>query len=115
MGPSNSNLLFESEKASLENLKVLIQTPVGFNSAKDIDPWHPSLLEIKIGELFPEWVKKYFDGYKCIDRLIILVQRNRYFRSWKNQKYELVYIGGGYMVDLKNNIQYQVNNPSRQR
>ena len=50
MGSSNSNLLFANEKASLENLKALIQTPVGFNSAKDIDPWHPSLLDIKKGE-----------------------------------------------------------------
>ncbi len=43
MGPSNSNLLFENEKAFINNLKVLIKTPVGFNSAKDIDPWDPSL------------------------------------------------------------------------
>ncbi len=46
MGPSNSNilndnektsfensLLFENEKASFGNLKILIFTPVGFNSA----------------------------------------------------------------------------------
>ena len=46
MGPSNSNLLFENEIASLENLKDLIQTPVGFNSAEDLDPCDPSLLEI---------------------------------------------------------------------
>ena len=115
MGPSNSNLLFENEKASLENLRILICTPVGFNSAKDIDPWNPSLLEIKNENKFPEWVNKYFEGYKCIDRIIILVQRNRYLRSKINEKYGLVYIGGGYMINLKQNIQYQVNNPSRKR
>jgi hypothetical protein len=95
--------LFEYEVASLENLKILIATPVKFNSAKEI-PWHPSLLEIK--NRFPVWYYKYADGYKCIDRLIILVQRNKYIRSKGNQKYELVYIGGGYIVDLKQNIQY---------
>ena len=46
MGPSNSNLLFGDQKATIENLRVLLGTPVGYNSAKDIDPWHPSLLEI---------------------------------------------------------------------
>ena len=40
---SKSNNLFVEEEATLENLKKLIFTPVGFNSAKDIDPWHPSL------------------------------------------------------------------------
>ena len=35
--------LFQNEKPSLENLRRLIFTPVGYNSAKDIDPWHPSL------------------------------------------------------------------------
>ena len=40
--PQTRNL-FEEEDASLENLRKLIQTPVGYNSAKDIDPWHPSL------------------------------------------------------------------------
>ena len=39
--------LFENEEASLKNLKLLLSIPVGFNSAKDIDPWHPSLMEIK--------------------------------------------------------------------
>ena len=33
--------LFKNEEASFENLKRLIATPVGYNSAKD--PWHPSL------------------------------------------------------------------------
>ena len=72
------NFLFEYEQASFNNLKNLIFTPVGYNSAKDIDPWDPSLLQIENG--FPVWFYKYFDGYRCIDRLIILVQRNKYFR-----------------------------------
>ena len=42
--------LFEDEEPSLKNLKILICTPVGFNSAKNIDPWHKSLLEIKTGK-----------------------------------------------------------------
>ena len=45
--------LFEDEEISLENLKSLLRTPVGYNSAKD--PWDPSLLEIKNGEKVPEW------------------------------------------------------------
>ena len=71
-------MLFENEEASFKYLKILITTPVVFNSAKDIDPWDPSLLEIKDG--FPVWYHKYREGYKCIDRLIILVQRNKYIK-----------------------------------
>jgi hypothetical protein len=56
--------LFEDEEVSLENLRIWLVIPVGFNSAKDIDPWHPSLMEIKNGKQFPEWVNKYFEGYK---------------------------------------------------
>ena len=52
--------LFKDEKVSLENLKILLNTPVGFNCAYDIDPWHPSLTEIKNGNKFPEWYYKYF-------------------------------------------------------
>ncbi len=40
--PSTLNL-FENEEASLKNLKFLISIPVGYNSSKAIDPWHPSL------------------------------------------------------------------------
>ncbi len=40
--PSTLNL-FEDEEASLKNLKILIVIPVGYNSSKLIDPWHPSL------------------------------------------------------------------------
>ena len=66
----------------MKYLRILIATPVGFNSAKEIDPWHPSLLEIKNG--FPFWYYKYCEGYKCIDRIIILVQRSKYLRSGGN-------------------------------
>ena len=52
--------LFENEEASLENLKNLLSTPVGFNSVKDTDPWDPSLLEIRNDNKFPEWFYKYF-------------------------------------------------------
>ena len=40
--------LFEDEEASLENLKILLYTPVGYNSSKKIDPFHP--VNLKIGE-----------------------------------------------------------------
>ncbi len=40
--PSTLNL-FDDEEASLKNLKFLIIIPVGYNSSKSIDPWHPSL------------------------------------------------------------------------
>jgi hypothetical protein len=38
--PSTLNL-FEDEEASLENLKIQISSPVGFNSSDKIDPFHP--------------------------------------------------------------------------
>ena len=97
----------------MKNLKILITTPVGYNSAKEIDPWDSSLMLIEKGKLFPAWVYLYYEGYKDIDRLIILVQRERYFRSERNKKYELVNIGGGYIVNLKHNVQYQANHPSK--
>ena len=40
--------LFEYEETSLYNLKILICTPVGFNSSYKIDPFHP--VYMKIGE-----------------------------------------------------------------
>ena len=46
MGSSNSILIFGEEEVSLQNFKILITTPVGYNSAKDIDPWHSSLVQI---------------------------------------------------------------------
>ena len=59
MGSSNSNL-FKNEEISQKILRIFIFTPVGFNSAKDIDPWHQSLLEIKNDKSFPEWVYEYY-------------------------------------------------------
>ena len=41
--------LFGDEEASLKNLRILIFNPVGFNSSKNIDPWHSSLLKIENG------------------------------------------------------------------
>ena len=38
--PSTMNL-FEDEEASLENFKILISTPVGFNSSLNTDPFNP--------------------------------------------------------------------------
>ena len=42
------------------NLKSLLSYPVGINSDKDIDHYHPSLLEIRNDNKFPEWFYKYF-------------------------------------------------------
>jgi len=61
--------LFDEEEASQENLKLLISTPVGYKDQLD-----PSLLSDKFG------LPVYCDSYKCIDRLIILVQRNKFLR-----------------------------------
>ena len=52
--------LFENEEESLENLKKLIFTPVGYNSAKDIDPWHPSFCEIRGDNTFPSWFYEFY-------------------------------------------------------
>ena len=78
--PQTPNL-FENEKPSKRNFLKLIKTPVGYNSAKDIDPWHPSFSEIRGDNIFPSWFYEFYKGYNCIDRLIILAQRNNYFRS----------------------------------
>jgi hypothetical protein len=72
--------LFEDEEVSIENLKYLLKFLVGFNSSVEIDPWHTSFNEIRGDNIFPSWFYEFFKGYKCIDRLIILVQRNRYFK-----------------------------------
>jgi hypothetical protein len=73
MGPAYSNQnIFKDEEKSLNSLRNLTFIPVGYNSCKDIDPWDPSLLEIKKGNKFPEWFYRYYNGYNCTDRLIIL-------------------------------------------
>ena len=107
--------LFEDEESSIKHLRSLLKTPVGYNSSKEVDPFHPSFSQVRGDNKFPAWVYEFYKGYSCIDRLIILVQRNRYIRSERDKKYELVYIRGGYIVDLENNIQYKVNDPTKQR
>ncbi len=82
--------LFKDEKASSENLKVLLKTPVGYNSSEEIDPMHPFFNEIRGVNIFPTWVYEFYNGYKCIEKLIILAQRNRYLKSEKDEKYKLV-------------------------
>ena len=86
------------------SLRNLILTPVGYNSCNDHDPMDPSLEEVKEGSIFPEWVNKYYKNYKCIDRLTILAQRNRYIKSGSIDKERFLYIEGGYIVDLKLNV-----------
>lgn len=50
------------------------------------------------------------EDFKSIDKLIILAQCKRYYKK-KEDSLELVYISGGLMIDLKNNIQYKINHP----
>jgi hypothetical protein len=73
-----STLNFEDEIVSLKNLKVLLKTPVGYNSSEKIDTMLPSFDKIKEYSIYPTWVDLFYKGYNCIDRVIILVQRNRY-------------------------------------
>ena len=56
-------------------------------------------------------VPNYMDGYECIQKLIIVAQRNKYIKSGYQEKYSQIYIGGGYLIDLKNNIQNYNNDP----
>ena len=56
----------------MENLRILLFTTVGYNTCNELNPWDPSLLKINPKTKLPELVSKYYDGYKCIDRLIIL-------------------------------------------
>ena len=97
-------LLFEKEIASIDNLKSLLKTPVGYNCSDEIDPFHPSFSQIRGDNKYPSWFYEFFKAYNCINRLIILAQKNNYFRSDRNKKYKLVCISGGYIVDLRNNI-----------
>ena len=57
--PQTHNL-FEEEEATLQNIKKLIGTPVGYNSAKDIDPWNPSFSEIRGDNKFPSWFYEFY-------------------------------------------------------
>jgi hypothetical protein len=72
-------------------------------------------MEIKNGKYFPEWAYQFYEGYKDIERLIILAQRNKYFRSKESIKNESVLIDVEYRVNLKHNVQNQTNDLSRQR
>lgn len=72
------------------------------------NPWENSIIKNDKNGC-PKWSKKHFDEYDSIDKLIIIAQRNRYIWSQKNNKFRKIYIGGGYMIDFKLNIQYQIN------
>ena len=52
--------LFEDEEASFKNFKILISTPVGFNSSEKIDPFHPVNQKIGDYEEYPNWVKLFY-------------------------------------------------------
>jgi hypothetical protein len=70
--------LFEDEVASPENLKYLLKTPVGYNSSDKRDTMLKSMDKIKDYSIYPAWVDEFYKGYKCIEKLIILAQKNRY-------------------------------------
>ena len=52
--------LFENEEKSLQNMKNLIFTPVGYNSSEEIDPFHPSFIEIRGDNSFPSWFYEFY-------------------------------------------------------
>ena len=72
------------EETTLENLKILLNSPVGYNSCEKFDPFYSTLTKIAQNNIYPNWVYKYFQGYGCIERLIILSQKNRYINSNKS-------------------------------
>jgi hypothetical protein len=47
--------------------------------------------------------------------MLIVARRNKYNKSNQSEDFRYIYIGYGYMIDLKNNIQFQANNPENQR
>ena len=49
--------------------------------------------------------------YGCIERLMIAAQRNKYIKSGYKDEFSQIYIGRDYMIDLKRNIQYKINDP----
>ena len=66
----------------------LLYTNIGFNTY--LDPWNKFMIEIDPKTGYAKWVFKiingklvpnYMDNYKCIDKLIILAQRNKYIKS----------------------------------
>ena len=53
-------ILFEDEESTSENFKILINTPVGFNSSPKIDPFHPVNLKTGEYDFYPNWVKSFY-------------------------------------------------------
>ena len=51
------------------------------------------------------------DYYGCIEKLIINAQSNKYIKSEYKEELKYIYIGKGRMVDLKKNIEFQINDP----
>ena len=42
-----------------------------------------------------------------------MAQKNRYINSGNKERYRKINIGGGYKIDFKNLIQYQINDPAK--
>ena len=64
---------------------------------------------------YPNWAfkikgkklkKLHFRLYECIQRIMIIAQRNKYVKSDFNEEFRYIYIGDSYLIDLKTNIQY---------
>ncbi len=72
--------LFEQEEKSEVRLKELLNISVIYNDLKN--PWIKQLLKNNEYTGTPKWVvNKNYKMYPCIERLIIIVGRNRYINS----------------------------------
>ena len=78
-----------------------------------MNPWDKTILEVDPKTGYAKWVFKWRNGilipnhmdrYGCIDKLIIAAQRNKFIKSGYKDELSQIYIGGGYMIDLKRNI-----------
>ena len=56
-------------------------------------------------------IPNHMDYYGCIEKLIINAQRNKYIKSKFKEDLKYIYIGKGRMIDLKKNIEFQINDP----
>ena len=56
-------------------------------------------------------IPNHMDYYGCIEKLIINAQRNKYIKSKFKEELKYIYIGKGRMIDLKKNIEFQINDP----
>ena len=57
----------------------------------------------------PAWVNTYYQNYYCTDSLIIIAAQSNYIKYNKSEELRQQFIGGGYMIDFKNMVQFRID------